>query len=49
MYICADIELMMVSISLVDVTMMDLWKNKNMTVVVMMMMMITTISNRNFN
>jgi hypothetical protein len=28
MYICVYIELMTVSVSLVDVTMMDLWNNK---------------------
>jgi len=30
MYICVETELITISISLVDVTMMDLWKNKNM-------------------
>jgi hypothetical protein len=38
MYICAETELMTVSISLVDVTMMDLWKIKNMMMMMMMMM-----------
>jgi len=44
MYICFYIELMIISVSLVDVTLMDLWKNKYMR-----MTMMISISNRKFN
>jgi len=30
MYICVETELMTIPVSLVDVTMIDLWKNKKM-------------------
>ena len=34
MYICVNIELLTISISLVDVTMMDLWKNKKIIIII---------------
>jgi len=40
MYICVYIELMAISISLVDVTMIDLWKNKKIMVVVVVVLLL---------